>query len=103
MHSTTWARGGLTPWRLSRSQRHDRILVPAGPHLAVLEDLALGDPGEGLLEHLLGVGLEDDALAGAPATRVHAGMEALGELIPVVVGVELGPQVDVALGAAQRA
>ena len=56
-----------------------------------------------MLEHLLGIGLEDDALAGPPAPRVHAGVEALGELGLVVVRVEFGPQVDVALRPSQRA
>src|SRR5438132_11789502 len=92
---------GIVP--LTRRQCDDGVFVAPRAHLAVLEDLAFGDPGEGLLEHLLGVGLEDDALAGAPAPRVHAGMEALGELGLVVVRVELGPQVDVALRPSQRA
>jgi hypothetical protein len=56
-----------------------------------------------LLEHLLRVGLEDDALAGAPAPRVHHGVIALGKFIPVVARVEFRTQVDVALGALQGA
>ena len=61
------------------------------------EDLVPGDPVDRLVEDLARVGLEDDALARPPAPRVHHGVEALGELVLVVVRVELGPQIDVAL------
>jgi len=37
-----------------------------------------------------------------PAPGVHFGVKALGEFILVIVGVEIGTQVNVALGAPQR-
>ncbi len=82
--------------------RHRGVLVIARAHAAALEDLVLGNPVERLLEHVAAVGLEHDAFARPPAPRIHRRMEALGELHLVVVGVELRPQIDVALGAAQR-
>jgi hypothetical protein len=45
----------------------------------------------------LGVGLEDEALAGAPAAGVHLRVEALGEFVLVVMRVAVGAQVEVAL------
>src|SRR5258706_11815051 len=95
------------PWSLpaitgSGGQRQARILVAARAHGAGLEQLALADPLEGILEHFPGVGLEHDALARAPAPRVHLAEEALREFIAVMVRVELRPQIDVALRQAQR-
>src|SRR3954463_10267654 len=54
----------------SGGQRHAGLFVLAGAHVLALEDVALADPLEGLLEHFLRVGLEDDALARTPAARV---------------------------------
>ena len=61
------------------------------------------NPLEGFLIDVLGVGLENQPLAGAPAPRVHLGVEAVGEFLLVIMRVELRPQVDIALGLAQRA
>src|SRR4051794_5395594 len=59
-----------------RPQGDARVLVFARPHGARLEDLALMDPSEGVLEDFLGVRLEHDALARPPAARVHLRQEA---------------------------
>src|SRR5207248_10787272 len=74
-------------------QRHAGIFVTARAHVPLVEDVVLADPAERLLEHFLGVRLEDDALARAPPTGVREREEARRELVPVVVRVELGPQV----------
>src|SRR5258705_6236188 len=79
----------------------DGVFVTSSSHVG--EDLALGDPGEGVFVDLLAVGLEDDALARAPASRVHGGMEAFGKFTGVIVGIALRSHVDIALRAAQRA
>src|SRR3954471_600968 len=84
-----------------RRQGNAGVLVLARPHGARFEDLALMDPAEGVLEDLLGVGLEHDPLAGPPPPGVHLRQKALGEFVAVMLGVELGPQVDVALREAQ--
>src|SRR5207247_7664906 len=75
----------------------------AGTHRRGLEDVVLADPPEGILEHLLGVGLEYDALTGTPSPNVDLLEEALREFPAVVARVALRAQVDVALRAAQRA
>src|SRR6185312_5602548 len=94
------------PWpirALASDERAHCLLVAARAHLAVREDLVARDPGEGFLEGLLGIGLEDEALARPPARGVHLRAEALGEFLLVVMRVAVGPQVDVALRAAERA
>src|SRR5262245_18762876 len=106
MHYSISARAGVPPPAFTPAlglERDAGLLVLARPHAVLVEDFALRDPLEGLLEHLARVGLEHDALARTPAPRVDLGVEARGELLAVVVGVELGAQVDVALRAAQRA
>ena len=85
------------------SQRNHRILVAAAAHLAFGEDAVAGDPVDGLGVGFFGVGLEDQALAGAPAAGVHLRVEALGEFVLVVMRVAVGAQVEVALRAAQGA
>src|SRR5262249_15736689 len=45
-------------------------------HHGLLEDVTVGNPLEGLVEHFLRVGFEHNALAGAPAARVHHLVEA---------------------------
>src|SRR5262245_62747336 len=84
-------------------QRDHRLLVAAAAHPALREKVAGGDPVERFLEHLLGVGLEHEALARTPAARIHEVVEAGRHLLCVVMGVELGPQIDVALRPAQGA
>src|SRR5262249_33853904 len=81
----------------------DGVLVGGRAHAAVGEDAVVGDPFEGLLVDLLGVGLEHEALARTPAARVHHGVVTRGELVLVVVGIAIGAQVDVALRALERA
>src|SRR6516164_6344449 len=81
----------------------DGVLVIARAHAAVGEDAVVGDPFEGLLVDLLGVGLEHETLARTPAARVHHGVVTRGELVLEVVGVAIGAQVDVALRALERA
>jgi hypothetical protein len=67
------------------------------------EDGVLCDPVDGLGVGFLGVGLEDEALAGAPAAGVHQRVEALGEFVLVVMRLAVGAQVEVALRAVQGA
>src|SRR5271167_284222 len=91
--------------RVSRSlrrsvQRNHRIFVAAVAHGAFGEDAVAGDPVEGLGVGFLGVGLEDQALAGTPAAGVHLRVEALGEFVPVIMRVAVGAQVEVALRTA---
>src|ERR1700722_3179886 len=86
-----------------RRERHDRAFIPTGTHVGTGEDLVARDPLERLLEPLLCVGLEHEPLARAPAAGVHHGVPARRELLLVVVRVALRPQVDVTLGALERA
>jgi hypothetical protein len=72
-------------------------------HGAFGEDAAACDPVDGLGVGFLGVGLEDEALAGASAAGVRQRVKALGELVPVVMRVAVGAQVEVALGARRKA
>ena len=67
------------------------------PHGAFGEDAVRCDPVDGLGVGFLGVGLEDEALAGAPAAGVHQRVEALEEFVLVVMRVAVGAQVEVAL------
>src|SRR6185437_6341108 len=83
--------------------RQHRAVVIANGLMSFGEDVTLGNPVESFLVGFAGVRLEDDALAWSPAARVHLGMEAGRELFLVVVGVELGAQVNIALGPAQGA
>src|SRR4051794_24553412 len=85
-------------WSLLDSvKRKDRIFVAAVAHGAFGEDAVAGDPVEGLGVGFLGVGLEHEALAWAPAAGVHLRVEALGEFVLVVVRVAVWAQVEVAL------
>src|SRR3984893_18176625 len=79
------------------------VFISAGSHSAVGENTVLGNPPEGLLVNFLAIGLEHKTLARAPAPRIHLGMIALGKFLLVVVRIEIGPQIDIALGAAKRA
>src|SRR6185437_14494928 len=83
-------------------QRDGCFLVLARADIAVREDAVRGDPVARLLVDFRRVGLEYHSLARTPAPRIHLGVEALREFLLVVVRVELRPQVDVALRAAQR-
>src|SRR5690349_10418078 len=82
---------------------HHGGLVLAGSHVGAGKDLVAGDPLEGLLVGLLGVGLEHQPLARAPASRVHLGVPAGRELLRVVMRVAVRAQVDVALRALEGA
>ena len=57
-------------------------------------DGALGDPLEGFFEYLARVRFERCARR-APAARVHLIVEARGKLLPVIVRVQIGAQIDV--------
>src|ERR1051325_9765413 len=81
----------------------DRVLVDAGAHLAVGENPVRRDPGEGFVVHLFCVGLEDEPLARTPAARVDLVAEARRKFLAVIMGIEVGPQIDVALRPAERA
>src|ERR1051325_10590017 len=74
-----------------RGQGNAGILVLALSHRAVLEDPALANPLEGVLEDLLGVRLEYDALARAPAAGGEVLGGALGGQVAGVLGGKLGP------------
>ena len=71
-------------------------------HSAFGEDAVPCDPVDGLGVGFLRVGLEDEALAGAPATGVDQRVEALGEFVLVVMRVAVGAQVEFALRGARR-
>src|SRR5262245_31789994 len=72
----------------------DGVLVVTRAHAAVGEDAVVGDPFEGLLVDLLGVGLEHETLARTPAARVHHGVVTRGALVLVVVGIAIGAQIE---------
>src|SRR6185312_6183962 len=97
---------GLLPAQSVGPQRSGegdgRFCVSAAAQIAIRENAVRGDPFARLGEDLFGVGLEHQPLARAPAPRIHLGVEALGELVLVIMRVLLRPQVDVALRAAQR-
>src|SRR6516162_3168456 len=80
-----------------------RLFVIAAAHAAIGKHAMRGDPFERLLVDFLGVRLEDQPFAWSPAPRIHQGMEAIGELVLIIVSVELRTQIDVALRTAQRA
>src|SRR5262245_23687192 len=82
-------------------ERGDGLLIAAASHAVAREDLALGNPGKGFGENFPAIGLENDALTGPPAPRVHSGVETLGEFAAVIVRVAFGTHVDVTLGLAQ--
>src|SRR5580704_13611117 len=63
----------------------------------------LSDPLERLLEDFFGVRFEDNALAWPPTAGIHLILKALGKFLLVEMRVELGAEVDVALGTAKRA
>src|SRR5580658_654115 len=79
----------------------NRSFVPAAAHFARRKNPVLLDPGERLLEGLLRIRLEDQALARTPAPRIDLAVEALRKFLLVITGVQFRPQVDVALGASQ--
>src|SRR5271170_242035 len=81
----------------------DRLLVFAWTHRIGFEYVVAGNPFERLLKYRLRVGLEHDAFPGTPTARVHSRMEALREFATIIMGVEFGTNIDIALGAAQRA
>ena len=81
---------GICSGQLLRGQRHAGILIAAGTHGAFGEDPVLGDPIERLFEHILGIRLEDQALARPPAARIHHVMKARGEFFFVIVRIEVG-------------
>src|ERR1700728_2771700 len=77
------------------SERHAGILVVSRAHGAFGENIVLGDPLEGLVEDVLCVGLEDEALTGAPAASVHHFVEADGKFLLVVMRVEVGAEINI--------
>src|SRR4051794_23814991 len=89
--------------RVLPRRAEDRLLVFARAHTAIGENAVVGDPFEGLLIDLLGISLEYEALARTPPARVHPGVITHREFVLVVVGIQLGPQVDVALRTPQGA
>src|SRR5262247_2232561 len=98
----------LGAWLFAYKQLHlgqgqGRALVLAVAHLALREDAVGRDPLERLFVHFLGIGLEHQPLAGSPAPGIHLVVEAVGEFLLVIMSIELGPQVDVALRLAQGA
>src|SRR5215467_15030999 len=106
------ATGGFTSRRLPSAQRamsplriqgQRRLFVIAAAHAAIGKHAMRGDPFERLLVDFLGVRLEDQPFAWSPALRIHQGMEAIGELVLIIVSIKLRTQIDVALRTAQRA
>src|SRR6185295_9321784 len=98
------ARGTSVKWRIALlgCYRYGGLVVVALAHAALGEDGALGDPLEGFFEYLARVRFEHDALAGSPATCIHLIVEARGEFLLVIVRVQIGAQIDVALCPPQR-
>jgi hypothetical protein len=86
-------------------QSNDGVRVGVRPHtgLAALEDFPLRDPVARLRESFRRVGLEHDTLAGPPTTSIHDPVIANGKLVLVIMGIELGPRVDVAQRALEGA
>src|SRR5215475_6738922 len=87
--------------RTPLAQRQGRLLVTGAAHLSFRENAVGSNPLERFLIDFLGVGLKNQAFAGPPASGIHLSVEAVRKLILVIMGVELQPQVDVALGLAQ--
>src|SRR5215468_9828496 len=79
------------------SREKDSLPVVARAHLSGLEDPVLGYPVKRPLKGLFVVGLEDDPFARSPAPRVHHGVEMFWKLALIVVRVEVGSQINVAL------
>src|SRR5271169_793859 len=101
-----WCASTSTPstdHRLKPRLSVDRAFVLAAAHLAARKDAVLLDPLKGFLKGLFRIRLEHQSLAGTPTPRIYRAMEAHRELLLVVVGIKLRPQVDVALRATQRA
>src|SRR5580704_232733 len=97
----------LLPWSREvnglRLRTRDRcLLIAARTHFAPRKNAALSDPLEGVLEGLLGIGLEHNPLARPPAPAIHLFVETRRKFLLVVVSVEFGPQVDVKLCPPQR-
>jgi hypothetical protein len=82
---------------LGRLQRNRQIFVAAVAHRAFGEDSMPRDPVDGLSVGFLGVGLEDEPFAGPRGVGVHQRVEALGELVFLVMRLEVGAQVEFAL------
>src|SRR5215208_545442 len=87
----------------SSRRGQDSVFVFARAHAGVGENPVVGDPFESLLVDLLGVGLEYEALSRTPPACVHPGVITHRKFVPVVVRVEFGSQIDVALRAPQCA
>src|SRR3984957_17511081 len=88
---------------LPRGEGHAGTFVVARAHGAVRENIVLGDPLKGFIEDVLRVRLKDQALTGAPAAGVHHFVETDGKFFPVVMGVEIGAEINIALSMAQCA
>src|SRR5271156_1582284 len=103
MYSRGCARIWMPRRRSANRLDENRGFVFAGAHLPGREDAVPPDPLERLVESLFRVWLEHQPLARTPAPRVHLIVKARRELLLIVVSVKFGPQIDVALGTAQRA
>src|ERR1044071_9056314 len=86
----------------SGGEGEDRLFVAAGTPLAWGKDAVRRDPFARLRKCLASIGLEHDALARPPAPGIHHIAEARREFLAVIMRVALRPQVDVALGEAER-
>src|SRR5450631_2212 len=106
-----WAAPAVRPAKTGRlaggagrsGRADDGLLVAARAHAAIGKNAVIGDPFEGLLVDLPGIGLEHQTLARTPAARIHGGVIAQRELVVVVMRVAIRTQVDVALRPPQRA
>src|SRR5262249_27783850 len=81
----------------------DRGLIFAAAHFAARENAVMLEATKRLLERILRVRLEHQPLPRAPTPGIHLIAEAPWKFLLVVVRMELGPQIDVALRAAQAA
>src|ERR1700730_4365322 len=88
-------------WRVSvllfRRQRNNRFFVFTRPHFTFRKNGVLGYPFERFQEHLFSIGFENESFARSPAARVHHVEESRGELLPKVMSIEVGSQIDIAL------
>src|SRR4051794_8914875 len=92
-------RASTETWSVSRQ---NCVLVGGPRGYGGIEQLPALHPTVRALEHLPGVGLEDDPLPGAEAPDIDALAEIFGDLAQPVMLVALRLEVDLALGAPQR-
>src|SRR5262249_15300242 len=79
------------PGRSRSANADDGLVVFARAHAGVGKDAVVGDPLEGLVIDLFGIGLEYQPFTRPPAPGVHQGVVALRKFVLVVVCIAIGP------------